>query len=89
MWQVPEEVKMIEYIREYMTELDQTIQKLPVEKIDQFVHVLQQCPDWTAGRFSLWVTVEVLQLRPILFVTFAKNTAFPDLPGFKVIGLSV
>lgn len=78
---------MIEYIREYMTELDQTIQKLPVEKIDQFVHVLHNAR--LNGRQVFIMGNGGSASTASHFVCdLAKNTAFPDLPGFKVIGLS-
>lgn len=78
---------MIEYIREYMTELDQTIQKLPVEKIDQLVHILHNAR--LNGRLIFIMGNGGSASTASHFVCdLAKNTAFPDLPGFKVIGLS-
>lgn len=78
---------MIEYIREYMTELDQTIQKLPVEKIDQLVHILHNAR-LNGRQIFIMGNGGSASTASHFVCDLAKNTAFPDLPGFKVIGLS-
>lgn len=78
---------MIEYIREYMTELNQTIQKLPSEKIDQLVHILHNAR-LNGRQIFIMGNGGSASTASHFVCDLAKNTAFPDMPGFKVIGLS-
>lgn len=78
---------MIEYIREYMSELDQTIRKLPAEKIDQLVHILHNAR-LNGRQIFIMGNGGSASTASHFVCDLAKNTAFPDLPGFKVIGLS-
>lgn len=78
---------MIEYIREYLQELDRTIEKMPVDKIDQLVHILHNAR--LNGRQVFIMGNGGSASTASHFVCdLAKNTAYPDLPGFKVIGLT-
>lgn len=78
---------MIEYIREYMNGLNKTIQNLPVEKIDQLVHILHNAR-LNGRQIFIMGNGGSASTASHFVCDLAKNTAFPDLPGFKVIGLS-
>ncbi|MEN4012650.1 MAG: SIS domain-containing protein [Chloroflexota bacterium] len=78
---------MIEHIRGYLHELNRTIEKMPVEKIDQLVHILHNARLNSRQVFVMGNGGSASTASHFV-CDLAKNTAYPELPGFKVIGLT-